>query len=82
MSFEHIPGVGMVHFQEVPPRRVVPAAERHRWSRIPQRGETARCQRCGCVKCYRTDYNTVYRLAGRSEILQERPACTGKPINS
>lgn len=67
------------HLSTVAPRRVVPAAERHKWSRIPQRGQTARCLHCGCVKCYRLDYETVYRLAGATEILTERPACTGKP---
>jgi hypothetical protein len=78
MSFYHMPGVGMVHLNEVAPRRVVPAAERHKWSRIPKRGETARCEKCGCVKCYRLTYETVYRLADSSEILTERPACQSK----
>jgi hypothetical protein len=68
---------------------VVPAGERHKWSRIPQRGQTATCLRCGCQKCYRLNYEMVHRLAGRLEILTERPACTGgqqkageKPIPS
>lgn len=77
MSFEHVPGVGMVHFQEVKQARVVPAHERHKWNRVPQRGQTATCVKCGCVKCYRISYETVYRQPGSSEILTERPACTG-----
>jgi len=77
MSFQHIPGVGVVHFQEVKRPRVVPAAERHKWSRIPQRGQTATCLKCGCQKCYRLNYEVVYRLAGSLDILTERPACTG-----
>ena len=82
MSFQHIPGIGVVHFNEVPPRRVVPAAERHKWNRVPKRNQTAYCTKCGCVKCYRKDYNTVYRLNGSSAILEERPACTGKPLSN
>ncbi len=77
MSFYHDPAIGTFHLQEVKPPRVVPSHERHKWSRIPQRGQTAICLKCGCAKCYRLDYNTVYRLAGSSEILAERPACTG-----
>lgn len=68
-----------VHFSYVKPPRVVPAALRHRWSRVPERGQTARCLKCGCVKCYRLDYNTVYRLSGSTQVLQERPDCSGKP---
>ncbi len=68
-----------IHISYAKPRRVVPAAERHQWSRKPERGETARCLKCGTVKCHRLDYNTVYRLKGSTEVLEERPACTGKP---
>ena len=76
MSFQHIPGVGTVHFQDIKPPRVVPGPERHRWTRIPQRGQTATCLKCGCQKCYRLDYSTVYRLQGQTKILTERPACS------
>jgi hypothetical protein len=76
MSFQHFPGVGMVHLQEVKRARVVPGPERHKWSRIPQRGQTATCTKCGCQKCYRKDYNVVYRPKGQTEILTERPACS------
>lgn len=79
MSFEYFPGAGVVHLQTVKPARVVPGHERHKWSRQPERGQTARCTKCGCVKCYRISYETVYRQAGSSTILTERPACTGKP---
>ena len=34
---------------------------------------------CGTVKCYRLDYTTVYGLASSTQVLEERPACTGKP---
>jgi hypothetical protein len=78
MSFQHVPGVGMVHFNEVRRPRVVPAHERHKWNRIPKRGQTARCIKCGCLKCFREDYNVVYRLTSESPIVMERPACTGK----
>jgi len=74
--FLYAPGV---HLSFVKAPRVVPAAERHKWSRIPERGQTAKCLKCGCVKCYRLNYETVFRQAGSSEILTERPACTGTP---
>ena len=67
----------MVHLNEVKQARVVPGHARHRWSRIPKRGQVATCQKCGCQKCYRVDYETVYRLAGSQDILTERPDCTG-----
>lgn len=67
------------HLQEVSPRRVVPANEKHKWSRIPERGQTATCTKCGCQKCYRLTWDTVFRLKDSTEILTERPACTGKP---
>ena len=63
------------HLSTVKPPRVVPAAERHKWSRIPKRGQTAHCLKCGCVKCYRLSYETVYRLIGADDVLTERPAC-------
>ena len=65
------------HLSLAKARRQVPAGEQHRWSRKPERGQTARCVKCGCVKCYRVDYNTVFRLKGSTDILTERPACTG-----
>lgn len=77
MSFYALPGGGWVHLNEVKPPRVVPADKRHKWSRIPKRGETARCVKCGTVKCYRHTWETVYRQAGSDEILTERPDCTG-----
>ncbi len=70
------------HLSMLPPRRVVPAEERHKWSRIPKRGETARCLKCGTVKCYRLNYETVYRLAGSTEVLEERPSCFGPQATS
>lgn len=63
------------HLSIAPPRRVIPAAEKHKWSRKPERGQTARCLKCGIVKCYRMDYETVYRLPDSTEILTERPSC-------
>jgi len=77
MSLQHFAGVGPVFLHEVAPRRVVPASERHKWDRVPQRGQVATCTKCGAKKCYRMDYNIVYRLAGSTEVLTERPACTG-----
>ena len=77
MGFYHDPNIGTYHLQEVKPPRVVPAHERHKWSRIPERGQTATCLKCGCQKCYRISYETVYRLAGTTEVLMERPPCTG-----
>ncbi|MFD2787960.1 hypothetical protein [Hymenobacter rubripertinctus] len=79
MSFYRLPGGGWMHLNEVKPPRVVPAHERHRWSRVPVRGQAATCKRCGCQKCFRIDYETVYRLAGSTEILTERPPCNGSP---
>lgn len=79
MSFEFIEGVGMVHFNMAKPPRVVPGHERHKWSRKPLRGQTAVCLKCGTAKCYRLSYEVVYRRAGETQILTERPACTGIP---
>lgn len=63
------------HLSTVKPPRIVPAAERHKWSRVPLRGQTARCLKCGTVKCFRLDYETVYRRKDSNVILTERPAC-------
>ena len=63
------------HLSMTKPARVVSAAERHKWSRVPLRGQTARCLKCGAVKCYRADYETVYRLKESTLILRERPPC-------
>ncbi|WP_255720960.1 hypothetical protein [Spirosoma oryzicola] len=37
MSYQYIAGVGLVHFNEDKPPRVVPVPERHRWaiSKLP-----------------------------------------------
>ena len=75
MSFEYLPGIGMVHFQTVKQPRIVPGHERHQWSRKPARGQTTKCRKCGCVKCFRMNYETVFRMPGSTEILTERPAC-------
>ena len=79
MGFHHDPQLGTYHLQEVKRPRVVPAHERHKWSRIPKRGQTAVCLKCGLAKCFRLTYEMVYRQAGSTEILTERPACTGRP---
>jgi hypothetical protein len=82
MSFEHIPGVGMVHFQTVKAARVVPGHERHKWDGKPAWGESATCLKCGCVKHRlktQPDYTERYQLAGTTAMLPERPACTGTP---
>ncbi len=69
-------GPVVVHLNVVTPARVVPGPLRHKWSRKPERGQTATCSKCGCQKCYRTDYTTVYRLKGSAAVLDERPDCT------
>lgn len=51
MGFYHDPDIGTYHLQEVKAPRVVPAHQRHKWNRIPQRGQTAVCLKCGCQKC-------------------------------
>lgn len=79
-TFDTPNGPIRAHISYAKPRCVVPAAERHKWSRVPERGQTARCLKCGTVKCYRRDYNTVYRLKGSTEVLEQRPACTGKAV--
>ena len=81
MGFYHDPSVGVFHLQEVKRPRVVPAEEKHKWNRIPERGQTAVCVKCGTAKCYRLSWDTVYRRAGETEILTERPACTGPKRN-
>lgn len=79
MGFYHDSQLGTYHLQEVKPPRVVPAAERHKWNRIPKRGQVATCLKCGCQKCYRLSHEVVFRQAGSVEVLTERPACTGSP---
>lgn len=77
MSFELFPGVGMVHLQTVNKPRVVPGAERHRWgNKHLLRRQSTSCEKCGCVKTYRADYEVRYRMPGERETT-ERPACTG-----
>lgn len=82
MSFEHIPGIGMVHFNTVQPARVVPSHEKHSWATKGklQRSQRTSCTKCGCEKLCRVDFEIRYRLAGQQQWLQERPACTGKEV--
>lgn len=83
MSFQHFPGVGLVHLQTVTPARVVPGHERHSWdNKKVAWGETTTCTKCGCVKHRlktQPDYTERYQLKGTTDLLPERPACTGKP---
>jgi len=82
MSFQHIPGVGMVHLHEVKRPRVVPGPERHRWDSQPGWGESATCTRCGCVKHRlktKPDYTERYQLQGSELLLEERPPCQPPP---
>lgn len=80
MSFQHIPGIGLVHLQTVKAARVVPGNERHKWDRKAAWGETTTCLKCGCIK-YRLktqpDYTEAYQMRGSMTMLEERPACTG-----
>lgn len=72
--------MGLVHFQEVAPARVVPGHERHKWDRKAAWGETATCLKCGCIKWRlktQPDYSEVYQMPGSTAMLEERPACTG-----
>ena len=81
MSFYNVPGVGVVHFNEGKPPRVVPGPERHKWSRkLTERGQVATCLKCGCQKCYRYTYEVVFRRAGETQVLPERPPCTGSKL--
>jgi hypothetical protein len=70
------------HLSTVKPARVVPGNERHRWNSKPNWGESTTCNKCGCVK-HRLksypDYTERYQLPGSTEMLAERPACTGIP---
>jgi hypothetical protein len=71
------PATGGFHLSTVKPPRVVPADERHKWSGPAVRGGKAvTCQKCGCVKTYKRDYSTTYRMPDGPEVT-ERPACTG-----
>jgi hypothetical protein len=79
MSFHYISGVGLVHFNEVKPPRVVPGHERHKWDGKPEWGESATCVKCGCVKRRKKtypDWTETYQMPGAEEVT-ERPACTG-----
>jgi hypothetical protein len=79
MSFEHFPGVGLVHLNQAKKPTIVPAAERHRWliSKLLW-GQSTTCDKCGCKKTLRRDYTTVFQLPG-GPVLTERPACPGTP---
>lgn len=81
MSFEHFPGVGTVHLQTVKKARVVPGNERHKWL-LKQLlgGQSTTCDKCGCKKTLRRDYEIRYQLPGGPETT-ERPACTGSLAN-
>lgn len=74
----YVPGVGGYHLSLANPPRVVPAHEKHRWDRKIGRGEVATCTKCGTQKCFRRDFNIVFRLANTTAVLTQRPACTGK----
>ncbi|MGI4834650.1 MAG: hypothetical protein ACRYFK_14435 [Janthinobacterium lividum] len=83
MSLRFYPGVGVVHLQTVRATRLIPSAERHRWDKkkLPW-GETATCLYCGCQKHRlktQPDWCERFQLAGTTEMLEARPACTGKP---
>lgn len=81
MSFQHFPGIGLVHLQEVRRPRIVPAGERHKWDKKIGRGEVATCLKCGAQKLYQMDYEIRYTVPGReSNRLTERPACTGGTV--
>lgn len=57
--------------------RVVPGRERHRWLlKKLLVGQSTSCDKCGCVKTLRCDYEIRYRMHAGPE-LTERPACTG-----
>jgi hypothetical protein len=80
MGIYHHPSIGTFHLQEVQPRRVVPGHERHQWDSKPKWGESATCKKCGCVKLRlktQPDYTERYQLAGTTQLLTERPPCTG-----
>lgn len=79
MSFQHFPGVGMVHLHTVKPARVVPGNERHSWlNKHLLRGQCTTCTKCSCAKAYDRDYQTRYRMPG-GQVVTERPTCPGKP---
>jgi hypothetical protein len=76
MSFQHIPGIGTVHFNEVKPPRVVPGQERHKWAGKPGWGESTTCIKCGCVKTRKKpEYIETYKVPG-GEVVTERPVCS------
>jgi hypothetical protein len=79
MSFQHFPGVGLVHLRQVKPARVVPGNERHSWliKKLLWKQSTT-CDKCGCKKTLLRDYTTVFQMPG-GPVLTERPACPGTP---
>ena len=79
MSFQHIPGIGVVHFQDVKRAHVVPGNERHSWLiKKLMRGQSTTCNKCGCKRRYTREYDTYYQMVGEKETTI-RPACTGSP---
>jgi hypothetical protein len=77
MRFQYFPGVGMVHLQTVKPARVVPDHERHKWLiKKLLGGQSTSCDKCGCVKTLRRDYEIRYRMPAGPEFT-ERPAGIG-----
>ena len=88
MSFQHIPGLGMVHFNMAKPPRVVPGPERHFWAnkRLAW-GESTTCTKCGCLKHRRKtqpDYTEVYQMPGGIEVRSGNPGLIaldfGRPL--
>lgn len=79
MSYHYHPSIGTFHLSTSKPRRVVPAGQRHKWSCIPKRGQSATCLKCGCVKTCRPDYEISYLVTGARLPDLTRPACTGSP---
>ena len=77
MSYQHFPGIGLVHLNEAKAPRVVPGNERHKWNGKPGWGEQTTCVKCGCVKRRRKpQYDETYQMMGGIET-HERPACIG-----
>jgi hypothetical protein len=69
---------GGYHLSTVKPPRVVPGPERHRWlNKKLLRGQSTTCDKCGCKRTYRRDYETEYLMPDLVLPTTQRPPCTG-----
>jgi hypothetical protein len=78
MSFQHIPGIGVVHLNLAKPARVVPGNLRHKWDVKPAPRVTSTCLKCGVVRKINSDWSETYKVLGDAQLWTVRPDCGQK----